>query len=125
MFEEIHCCCPAGVDVCCCEGFPVPLSLTMEVRNASNDVLATVSVTYNETTERWESAAFNISGCEVDRLWFSCSGEPFCMWSGFVNFAGSGTNNALVLQAASCDPFYMQFFMDSLNCLNGLYFYIT
>lgn len=120
------CCCPEGVDVCCCDGIPVPTSATLEVRDASDNVLATgINVTYDPISGRWESAAFSISGCEVDRLWFSCSGEPFCMWSGFVNFAGSGTNNALVLQTATCDPFFMRFFMDSLNCLNGLYFYIT
>lgn len=120
---DVECCCEEIV-VCCCEN-PLDASYSLEVRDPSNNVVATVSVAYNVLNGHWESGAFSLGGgCDIDMMWFQCV-DGFCMWEAYVVFTGSAINNALQQTSVVCDPFTGIWVMNSLNCANGFQFIVT
>lgn len=115
-------CCGGGVTTCCCPGDSWQPTLTMEVKDPGSTTVGTVTLTYDDINDWWESGPQTIDGCSVDYFRFSCV-PGVCMPLLGFRYTGGDISSATGA-GFSCSPI-MVTLLGSFGCFSGYTFIIT
>lgn len=91
---ELDCCCPDGVETCCCAEL-LPATMTGTVSYSGGTCAgcnSSVDAVYNPSNGRWEGTS---EVCPGFTPWFRCIPDPICTWECEASF---------VVSSVTCDP---------------------